>query len=422
MELSPERKLLLACARSKLTPEDHRRIADLAGVHLDWDQLVSVSYAHGIAPLIYHSLVKSDVIGQVPATAAQTLRSSYYTNTARNSLLYDDLKRLLLALRQEKINAIVLKGAALAETVYAHRALRPMLDIDLLVRKEKVAEVETKLLAMGYFLDERERSKRYYQQHHYHFPFTKSSAISTEIHWHIKRPIDPFKIDIDGLWERSQPINIADVEALLFAPEDLVLYLCQHFWKHRLEGGIRPICDIAEVATYYRDKIDWQRVASISAQWEMNSCSYLGLWLARELLDAPIPEELLRDLRPANFNLEVTSWARERVLAHGERPLVFPDLLELLWKGRSAKQRWAILQRILSRQTVAAYANDASASKQAYVYYPLRIKRLLTRYGPAAYGLLAGNKKMRTAVEAAADREVKQQRLAKWLSEVSFNE
>jgi hypothetical protein len=28
---------------------------------------------------------------------------------------------------------------------------------------------------------------------------------------------------------------------------------------------------------------------------------------------------------------------------------------------------------------------------------------------------------MRTAVEAAADREVKQQRLAKWLSEAAFN-
>ena len=421
MDLSPERRLLLACARSKLTPEGYRRIANLAGAQLDWDQLVSVSYAHGIAPLIYYSLQQSDVTERIPPTAAKALRDSYYLNAARNTLLYNGLRKILMALNNESIEVIVLKGAALAETVYRHRTLRPMLDIDLLVRKEKVAKVETQLLAMGYRLDERERAKEYYQQHHYHFPFTKGSAMSTEIHWHIKLPTDPFKIDIDGLWERAQRINIAGVEAFLFSQEDLALYLCQHFWKHRLEGGIRPICDIAEATTYYRDKIDWQKVSSISAQWELNVCSYLGLWLAKELLDAPIPEEFLRDLRPVNFNMEVVSWARERVLAYGERALVFPDLLELLWKGRSVKQRWAILQRILSRKTVAAYGNDASASKKAYIYYPLRIKSLFTRYGPAAYGLLAGNKKMRTAVAATADREVKQQRLSQWLSEAAFN-
>ena len=72
MELSPERKLLLACARSKLTPEDRQRIADLAGADLDWDRLVTLSYAHGIAPLIYHSLQESAVIDRVPSAAAQS--------------------------------------------------------------------------------------------------------------------------------------------------------------------------------------------------------------------------------------------------------------------------------------------------------------------------------------------------------------
>jgi putative nucleotidyltransferase-like protein len=275
VELSPERKLLLACGRSKLTPEDHRRIADLAGVHLDWDQLVSVSYAHGIAPLIYHSLIKSDVIGQVPATAAQTLRSSYYTNAARNSLLYDDLKRLLLALRQEKINAIVLKGAALAETVYAHRALRPMSDIDLLVRKEQLSKVESKLLDMGYLFDGHGKTKEFYLEHRYHWVFVKRSDIS---------------IDIDGFWERAQWTKIAAVEALVLSPEDLVLYLCQHFWKHNLAAGIRALCDIAETTKCYGDGIDWTKIANISSEWGMNAASHLVLSLARELLDASIPK------------------------------------------------------------------------------------------------------------------------------------
>lgn len=412
MELSPERKLLLACARSKLTPEDHRRIADLAGVHLDWDQLVSVSYAHGIAPLIYHSLIKSDVIGQVPATAAQTLQSSYFTNAARNSLLYDDLKKLLLALRQEKINAIVLKGAALAETAYPQRALRPMNDIDLLVRKGQLIKVESKLLDMGYLFDGHGKTKEFYLEHRYHWVFAKRFDISIEIHWHIKRPTSPFSIDIDGFWERAQWTKIAGVEALVLSPEDLVLHLCQHFWKHNLTGGIRPLCDIAETTRYYGDGIDWIRMANISSEWGINAGTYLVLSLARELLDAPIPKDFLSDIKPVNFTMEVIDWAREAVLGYGECPLVFPDLVKLFWKGRSAKERWAVLQKILFRSTVAGYSKDATASKRASLYYPLRIKHLLTQYGPTVARLWTGDQRVR----AAAETEEKQQRLTKWLT------
>jgi Uncharacterised nucleotidyltransferase len=413
VELSPERRLLIACARSKLASADRQRIAELAGAALNWDQFGRVSYAHGIAPLIYHSFLRSDALRFIPPAAAQSLQRSYYVNAVRNSLLYNELREILTTFNDQRIEVIVLKGAALAEIVYPHRALRPMSDIDLFVRNEKLAEVETKLLNMGYVLNEREKTKDYWQKHHYHLVFENGSGIPVEIHWHIKRPTDSFQIDIDDLWERSQPIKIADVGAFVFSAEDLLLYLCQHFWKHRLAGGIRPVCDIAEAAIYYRDKIKWERVASISAEWEMNSCSYLGLWLARELLDAPIPEEFLRDLRPMNFNMEVISWAREAILGYGECPRVFPDLVRLFWKGCSARERWAILQKVLSRKTVAGYVKDASASKGACLYYPLRMKHLLTRYGPTVARLWARDQRVRAAVET----EEKHQRLTKWLSQ-----
>ena len=411
MELTPERSLLLACARARLTAENRQRIAKLAVADLDWNQLASVSYAHGIAPLVCHSLVGSDAIGLVSTAVAQRLRSSYYANAARNSLLYDDLKKLLLALRQEKIEVIILKGAALAETVYPHRALRPMSDIDLLLRKEQLGKVESKLLDMGYLFDGHGKTKEFYLQHHYHWMFTKRSAISIEIHWHIMRPEGPFSIDIAGFWKRAQWTKIAGVEALVLCPEDLVLYLCQHFWKHKLLGGIRPLCDIAETAKYYSGELDWSRLINTSSGWDMNPCSYLGLSLARELLGAPVRDDFLRAIRPVNFNMEVINWARAAVLGYGECPLIFPDLVRLFWKGRSAKERWTVLQKILFRKTITENGADTSTSKQSYMYYPLRVKHLLTQYGSTVGRLWAGDQRIR----AAAETEEKQQRLTKWL-------
>jgi Uncharacterised nucleotidyltransferase len=189
MELSPERRLLLACAKASLSGEEIQRIAqELSHPDLDWNYLTAAACAHGVAPLIYHNLQRSRVTRVLPLGATETLRNSYYGNAARNSFLYSELRNVLKAFRDKQIEVIVLKGAALAETVYPNRALRPMSDIDLLVRREKLTEVEATLLDMGYILEDRAKGKEFYQERHYHWVFSKKPGINIEIHWHVKRP------------------------------------------------------------------------------------------------------------------------------------------------------------------------------------------------------------------------------------------
>jgi hypothetical protein len=264
---------------------------------------------------------------------------------------------------------------------------------------------------MGYRLGPTEGPREQHLNRHYHWVYEKRSGITLEIHWHVKRPTDAFDIDIEAMWKRSRPVRLAGIEALVFSPEDLLLHLCQHFWKHKFIGGIRPLCDIAETADFYGGEIDWSKLASISSEWKMNQCTYLILRLARELMDAPIPQSLLKELKAVHFNEEIAHSAMETVLGYGECPPVFPDLLRLFWKGTSVKDRWLVLQKALSRRTVTAYGKTASAAASRPLYYPSRIKHLLTRYGPTVALLWTGNRKMR----AAAETQAKQELLLKWL-------
>ena len=64
------------------------------------------------------------------------MRSIYYNSAARNMRLYKQLENFLDKFATEKIPVIMLKGAHLAWTVYPNMALRPMADVDLLVRNE----------------------------------------------------------------------------------------------------------------------------------------------------------------------------------------------------------------------------------------------------------------------------------------------
>jgi hypothetical protein len=85
---------------------------------------------------------------------------------------------------------------------------------------------------------------------------------------------------------------------------------------------------------------------------------------------------------------------------------------QLFCKGQGFKERLAFAQKALSLKTTARYDRHPSESKRILFDYPLRIKHLLTRYGPVVWRLIAGDQKMR----AAADREKDQLQLTKWLS------
>ncbi len=405
MKLTPERRLLLACARSRPIAEEMQRIKDAAAENLDWNTLAAVSCAHGIAPLIYNSLRSSCALPLVPAPAAKVLRDSYYFNGARNALILAELHRILKALEEAHVGVMALKGAALAEIVYCNAALRPMLDIDLLVREPLLGDVERVLAEMGYQLSLAEGTRAYYMENHYHFVFQKEANAEVEIHWNLKRPAHSFRIDIEAIWERARIATFGGNHALVLAPEDCLLYLCLHFWKHKLLGGVRPLCDIAEAVTFYSDGIDWIKLLTISGEWQMNPCSYLVLRLARELLDARIPERLLKDLQPPDFDEEIVNCAAETVIGYGECPRVSSDLLTLFWKSVPFKERWTVLCKALSRKTVAGYGNASSAA-EGRLFYASRIRHLMTHYGPTVALLWTGDRRMRAAAETRRKQEL----------------
>jgi hypothetical protein len=410
MNLSAEWRLLLACAKTDLTIEEQQKIAEtVARGDLDWDGIGRMSFDHGIAPLIYHSLRRSGVMESVPAPAAQRLRDSYYGNAARNASLFNDLGAVLAALKQESIDVIVLKGAALAEIAYPHKALRPMNDIDLLVKKKNLHEAGSKLLSMGY---RRDASKVFSEEHHYHFVFKKTAGISIEIHWDIKYPTDPSKIVIDDLWRRAQSASIPNVTTLILSPEDLLLHLCHHAYKHNFTGGIRPLCDIAEAARFYAGRINWETVIGVACEWQIAPCVHIGLSLARELLHARVPQSVLRDLRPVSFNINVITWTRERILTNPDSSAVFPELLQLFWKGRSFRERWTVLRKVISSGTAPTCRSEGSGSKRHYFFYLRRISYLVRQYGPLVWGLVSGDPRVR----ASAEKLDNQLRLTQWLS------
>ena len=116
---------------------------------MSWDQLCDATLRHGVGPLLYAEL-KERGADDIPAPLLHSLRGQYFANLARNILIYHELRAILELFWSEGLQAILLKGAALAGTVYPNIALRPMSDVDLLIRVHDLPWVQEMLTARGY--------------------------------------------------------------------------------------------------------------------------------------------------------------------------------------------------------------------------------------------------------------------------------
>jgi hypothetical protein len=381
----------------------------------DWDDVIQQSARHGVTPLLYHRFTTNSTSAHIPTGVMQRLREIYLYSAKENIRLYHELAKVLKTLQNDGIPVIALKGAHLAEVVYGNIALRPMGDVDLLVRKADLSRVEEKLLEMGYSPTSRFWIEAVCAVHHHLPPFTKPGAASIEIHWSIAPPTYPFEVDVDELWQRVRSATTDGVEVLVLSPEDVLLHLCLHTsYQHRFMVGLRAFCDIAETIRRYRDEMDWEQVRLRARQWGVGKCVYLTLHLARELLGAAVPDAALNALEPNDLDPGLVPWAKEQIFTNKGNALPLTPNLVRIWEARRFQDKVATFLKFAlpSPQAMATMYPASPFSKRIYLYYPVRLKDLLLRYGRTTWRLLRHDEEM----IALAEQEARGNALVDWLA------
>lgn len=369
---------LLLCSLLGEGEPDRAALARLSDA--DWDELLRQSERHRVAPLLYRRLKDRGMKTILPAGVEQGLRERYYQNFFRNTQLYKSLAEIFMALQDDNLPAIPLKGAHLCEVVYGNIALRPIGDLDLLVRKEDLNRVAEKLQECGYTQSKPFWMEAVVSAHQHLPPFTKPGVPQVEAHWSILSPTYSFNIDPDGLWSRAQPAVIGGVQTLVLSPEDLLLHLCLHTSvPHRFAHGIRALCDVAETLCHYRQEMDWDQVLLRARQWRADKCVYLTLRLAGELLNVKVPDDALEAIKPNDLDPKHVIWARESALARQTYPLPGFANFVRAWRANGLQGKVAHLLKVAfpSRGVMATMYPAPPSSKRIYLYYLVRVKKLI---------------------------------------------
>jgi hypothetical protein len=311
MSLAPEDRLLLACARNTLRPQDVARAADALASAPDWTYLLEASIRHAVAPLLDHGLRQVTAAlpdGQVdvPARARAELDQLHAGNRERSRRLHRILGDIVTSFQASQVPVLGLKDIQLAVEVYADRALRPMGDVDLLVRREHWSTAAHCLRDLGFE-----------PQPAAHRPFTSKYAGAqqfrrasdetwVDLQWHVaemewdRYGQGRFTFDTDRLWRGAVPLRIEDYELLAPCPVDMLIHLCLHLEGHQY-CELVLFCDIVAFLEKYEGSFDWDTLIRVCRESGAASAVYHVLLLTSSLFDVRLQEGLLDALRPAYF-------------------------------------------------------------------------------------------------------------------------
>ncbi len=382
--MTEETKALLYCLDMSSDEMTVARLKQLSS--LDWTCVVRQAARHGLRPLLYERLRTLPPDIAIPDAPLQTLQEAYRRNAARNTLIYRQLSELINGLHEDYIQVALLKGAHLAKFVYGNLAVRPMADLDLLVRESHLAKAERSLLQAGY---RPSRNNTRCRQNHFHLVYLPpGEGVQVELHWDINHWPTCYSPHPDRLWERAQPLLFDDVSVLGLSPEDLLLHLCLHTCsQHMFTSRLAGLCDVCETIRYYQHKLVWKRLQMRANQWAVSKPVYLTLYMARQLLGAALPEESLGTLNPGDLREDVATWAQEMIFAdHTE---ISPKLAGLCRTERLHDRATILLRSAFpSPEAMATTYAVSPNSARIYLYYLVRLNSLLRRYGVAVWRLL----------------------------------
>jgi hypothetical protein len=294
--MNTEQRILCLAARTTLEPIVERQLVELLRGPVDWERLWAQGHLHEVLPLLTTTLRRLAVQAPIPAPWLERAQRRYYATMLRNSTLADELLRVLAAFQQSGVEALPVKGLVLAETLYGSLALRPLGDLDVLVRPADLPRARAALGELGYDQADEPGYENAYHPYHdppYYRPVAGGS-ICLELHWGLWAS-HFFQLELDALWRRVVPAQIHGTTLSILSPEDTLLHLAIH--RSRSALRLRFVCDVAELLRHHRATLDWEYLLSQTQAAGARTTMFYTLALAQELLDAPVPDGLLARLQ-----------------------------------------------------------------------------------------------------------------------------
>lgn len=336
-----------------------------------WLQLYQRAQRHGVAPLIYWHVRQGQL--SIPPPVVEQFKQAYLTTLARNRIFLGELERIVSALTEEGIAVVLLKGAVFVRTLYEDIGLRPMSDLDILVRKADIPQAVSLLKKNGYMEPVLHQSELLKQDvtHDVHLRQSQPPYVDIEVHWLLVGG-EKFrqKTDIDWFWQRVIPLEGWPERLYTLSSTAHLLYLCGHLgFQHGLGNiGLLWLVDIRRFLARYEHVIDWEEFVVGAAHHSWSAAAYYTFREVQNYFPQAPPEAVLEQLR-----FQMTPEEEKQVIALSR---VAASRVVLAW-AQFQQLEWAaklrnIIGRLFPSLAFMRQRYGFRSNWQAILGYPIR--------------------------------------------------
>ncbi len=256
-------------------------------------RLLEFLLANGLAPLWFDYLERQGATLPVANQIRPALKRARFDAAAAYLLQVRTCRRVARSLGKASIPYAFYKGAHLREILYADPALRPTVDVDLLVHEANRDKTIETLSSLGMELLIKDDALT-------HEVVMADDSVGVDLHWDLFRPgrsrigLTPLLLDRR---RTRKGIGVLDESASL-----LVMLVHPAFTKH-VSGRLAKLVRLVELDRLIRDHpLDWDWVLDTIDAARLRTAAWASLYWLRIFFDTPGIDQRLARLRPGRIH------------------------------------------------------------------------------------------------------------------------
>jgi putative nucleotidyltransferase-like protein len=245
---------------------------------------VELCRRHRVSGLVYQGAAAGIPQGDAILPA---LRETVRKTLVDNLILLKALREVAAALSEEGIGFVLLKGVSLLGFLYPEIQLRPMTDIDLLIREKDWPKVADTLRQRGYRMPPTDE-ERFYRERWYHQLVESPGMPSTklEFHWNLES-VERSRIDPEELIHDAVPCEIEGERFLRLCDDHLLVHQAVHLAHHYQQPALVWVEDLRRLLA--AGKLDWERITRTAKSWGVENCLAYSLAYVERSFPGSVP-------------------------------------------------------------------------------------------------------------------------------------
>jgi len=272
-----------------------------------WDLLLRQALGANMSAMLPVLLEEAGLFDRVPPAPRAHLEWALAASARHAQAVRYEVRQIDRALSGLGLPLILLKGAAYAMAGLAPGRGRMFSDIDILVPKAQIGQVEAALMLHGWATTHQDAyDQRYYREWMHELPPMEHVRRGNVIDVHhailpetaAQRP-DPARL-------RAAAVPVAGLEPgmpalFVLAPRDMVLHSAVHlFSEGEFDQGLRNLFDIHRLLLQFGPQDGfWDGLPSRARELELERPLFYALRYCRRLLGTPVPDAVIRNMAPA---------------------------------------------------------------------------------------------------------------------------